>query len=387
MNILMLNYEYPPLGRGAGRVAYHQVKEFSKTHYIIVVTTAWKDSVRVEKSENIEIHRLPSTRKKKHQSSIFEMMSWISYAWQFCLNYIEENPVDIIFAHFTIPGGVVAYRLQKKFNIPYVVMSHGHDIPWFFPRKMWLYHLLSYYKIKRICRSASRLFLLTPQLKEVADDFVGELFAHKNIVIPNACDSELFKFAENKQFEKFSLVFVGRLVAQKNPMLFLKSLYLLHLEEIEFHATIIGDGPLYGKLKEMIQRYGLSKKIQLVGWKDSEYIIHALATSHLFVLPSRAEAMSMSVLEALYSGIFIITTPEADSYELIENGKNGFIIKNMTEEKLADEMTVFYEKYFWIKQEVDRNLVEKIRNTYNWKNVGSLYIEEIDAVLDNQSTD
>jgi len=382
MNILMFNFEYPPLGGGAGKVTYHQVKELSAKHNVILITTAWKDSARIEKFENIEIHRLLSKRKRKYQSDIFEMISWISHAYQYCLTLIEKKHIDIMFAHFTIPGGELAYRLYKKFNIPYVVMSHGHDIPWFFPRQMWLYHMLAYYRIKKICRSASRLFLLTPQLKEVADDFVGYEYAHKSIVIPNACDSTLFKASDNKQFERFSLVFVGRLVAQKNPMLFLKSLHLLHREEIEFHATIIGDGPLYPKIKQMIHRYGLDKKVHLVGWKDSEYIIHALATSHLFVLPSRAEAMSMSVLEALYSGIFIITTPEADSYGLIENGKNGFIIKNMTEEKLADEMTVYYEKYFWSKHEVDRNLVEKIRNTYNWKHVGLLYIREIESIMD-----
>ncbi len=381
MNILILNYEYPPIGGGAGRVTSHQAKELSKKHNIYIVTAAWKNTAGVEREGNIEVHRLSSKRKKKHQSNVFEMLSWSYMALPYCELLIDTKHIDIIFAHFTIPGGDVAYRLHSKYRIPYVIMSHGHDIPWFFSRQMWFYHLLTYYKIRQICRNASRIFLLTPQLKISADRLVGGKFTHKNIVIPNACDSNMFKNVKDKQFDKLSIVFIGRLVSQKNPILFLKSLHLLDVENIEFKVTIIGDGPLYSRIKQMIRRYNIEHKVQLAGWQDLSFIIDKFSKTHLFVLPSRAEAMSMAVLEALYSGIFIITTPQADSYHLIENGKNGFVIENINAENLADAMTVYYEKHFWNKHIVEQSLIDKVRKVYNWQHVVSLYNDELELVL------
>jgi glycosyltransferase involved in cell wall biosynthesis len=177
-------------------------------------------------------------------SNPLEMLSWMQKCLRFCDDYLLKHDVDLVFAHFTLPGGEVALRLKRKHNIPYVIMSHGHDIPWFFPRQMFIYHLGLYFRIKRICKNASSIFLQTPEMKAIVDKFTGKKHKHKNIIIPNACDSAFFTHVKNRPHDKLRMVFTGRFVNQKQPLTIIQALALLKKRNIDFEMSFIGNGPL-----------------------------------------------------------------------------------------------------------------------------------------------
>jgi glycosyltransferase involved in cell wall biosynthesis len=380
MNILMLNYEYPPLGGGAGQVTVNICKQLARHNKVFVVTTWFEGLPEVEENDNLIVYRLKCRRKNKFGSNIWEMLSWIKFSLKFCDEFLERHDVDIIFSHFSIPGGEVAYRLNKRFNIPYVVMSHGHDIPWFYPQQMFLYHVLLYSRIRKICRVSKANFMLSPDMKSNADRFTGREYSNKNVIIPNACDTSFFPHIKNREFDKLRLVFVGRFVHQKQPLAVLQALALLHNKNIDFQANFAGNGPLLNKIQLLIAKYGLKDKVTVKGWLSLDEIKEEYAKAHLFVMPSKAEGMSVAIIEALVSGLFVITSKAGNQYDLIKEDINGYVLENNTPEEIASKIEKFYAIFFMKNKAVPNKAVQEIIGIYNWENVGERYMEMLRRV-------
>ena len=210
MKILILNYEYPPLGGGAGIVSQYHAEGLAKSgHSITVLTTWYKGEKEIEEKENIKIIKLKSKRRYDYKSTPDEWISWILKSKDFLKEYLKTYPQDYCFAHFALPGGEVAKYLKKNFNLPYAVISHGQDIPWFFPKQMFKYHILTYFWIKQICKKANKLILLTEAMKKNADRFMGK-YKSKNIIIPNGCETSNFYPDYKKRSEQFKIIFAGR---------------------------------------------------------------------------------------------------------------------------------------------------------------------------------
>ena len=71
MRILLLNYEFPPMGGGAGRATYNIAKEFSKDgDDVHVLTSKYKDEKSIEILDGIKIHRVKSMRKSIHDCGL-----------------------------------------------------------------------------------------------------------------------------------------------------------------------------------------------------------------------------------------------------------------------------------------------------------------------------
>ncbi|MDA3820261.1 MAG: glycosyltransferase family 4 protein [Candidatus Delongbacteria bacterium] len=381
MNILMLNYEYPPLGGGAGQVTLNISERLAIHNNVYVVTSGFRGLPATEEQGNLSVYRLNSLRKKEMGSNPLEMLSWMQKCLRFCDDYLLKHDVDLVFAHFTLPGGEVALRLKRKHNIPYVIMSHGHDIPWFFPRQMFIYHLGLYFRIKRICKNASSIFLQTPEMKAIVDKFTGKKHKHKNIIIPNACDSAFFTHVKNRPHDKLRMVFTGRFVNQKQPLTIIQALALLKKRNIDFEMSFIGNGPLLKRMQKLIRKHHLNDKINIRGWMTLNSIKKEYKTSHLFLMPSQAEGMSIAIIEAMASGLYILITKSANKYELVKQNLNGFIIDEITPKNIAETIMNYYDNYFLHGIEIPDKTVEHLINIYNWKSIGDMYIHSLNNTL------
>lgn len=120
------------------------------------------------------------------------------------------------------------------------------------------------------------------------------------------------------------IVTVGRLVEQKNHRLFLQAAAELSRDIAAAHFTIVGDGPLRRALEEQARGLGIADRVAFVGERrDVEQI---LRTASLFWLTSRWEGMPNIVLEAMASGLPVITTDVGGVRELIRCGVDGFVV-------------------------------------------------------------
>ena len=378
MKILVLNYEYPPLGGGAGVITKHISEGLARMgHEVTVITTWFKDLEEYEETDNLKIIRLRAKRKHCYKSSVFEMRSWIRESKCFLTKYFLEYTSDICFANFALPGGEVALYLKKRFDLPYVILSHGHDIPWFCREEMFRYHLLTYPWIKKICMDSVTNFIQTQDMKDNIDKFLGPENAGKNVIIPNGCNTQLFNKDSSKIASAFRILFTGRLVKQKDPFTLLKALQLLNDQKIEFDAHIIGDGVLKNEMENFVVQNNISENVKFFGWITKEKIVAEYQASHVFVQSSIHEAMSIAVMEAMACGTYIVATPVGMNKELITTGGNGELFNAGNAEELANKLSSFYKERFLTGKTVDESLVEQFRKNYDWKNI----LEDYDRVL------
>ena len=368
MNILILNYEYPPLGGGAGVVSRYHAEGLCKLSHNVTVLTAWyKGEKEEEQFANLKVIKLKSRRKYTYKSTPDEWLSWISKSKKFLASHLKENKIDYCFAHFALPGGVVAKYINKLFDIPYAIISHGQDIPWFFPKQMFKYHIFTYFWIKGICKKSDKLILLTDAMKKNADRFMRK-HKYKNIVIPNGCESSNFYPDYKKRSDEFKIIFTGRLVAQKSPFIFLKALKILKKEIVSgFTVNVMGDGALLVRMKQFVQQNNLENEVKFNGWVNKEEMLLEYQSAHVQVMSSEAEAMSISALESLSSGLYLISTPVSGNTDIIEEGINGDFFDFGNYKMLSEQLVNYYNKKYRQKYKIEKAFLDDFRNKYDWE--------------------
>jgi len=382
-HILILNYEYPPLGGGGGVVSRHQAEGLAKTgRYNVTVLTTWFEGEKEieQKSEFLRIVRVKSKRKHIHQSNPIEMMSWAQRAWDFLKN--DPSEYHLTFGHFSIPSSIPAKRLWKEKGVPYIVISHGQDIPWFFPKQMFKYHLVTYFWVKSVIIPAKKLVLLTEKMKKNADRFMGN-HKHKNLIIPNGCNTDFFKPDFSKKSRRFKIIFVGRIVAQKGPLIFMKAVkeLLERLSDVEVEVKIIGDGPMRKDMEAFIDKHQLRGQITTTGWIPKEKLLLEYQSASLQLITSYDEAMSIGALESLSTGLYVISTPVSGSTDLIEAGKTGDFFTFGKWREAADQMEVFYREKFVKGWQVEEDKLKVFQQKYDWESVVQMYEELVGRVL------
>lgn len=380
MKILTLNYEYPPLGGGAGLIARKICEGLVRLGHSVSVITTGIGNAGVAMEDGVEVIRLTSKRKYEYRSNVWEMMSWIRHAKKSAREYCEKNQPDIVFAHFALPGGEVARFLKKKTGIPYVIMSHGHDIPWFDPQQMFFYHLATYCRIKRIYNRSEALFLQSEFTKNNADRFSGKGKRNKNKVIPNGCDLSAFPPVKHEKSDVLRIFTSGRMVGQKEPFTLLRALPLLKKAGLPFYLTIAGDGPLLPSLKKFCSENELNDCVTFTGWLKKDDIPHHLQNSDVFVLPSRIEGMSISLLEALCSGVYSIVCPVSGNTDLVKEGINGCFFPVRNHQALADALIRFSEQYRNTYPVKEENVL-RFREEFDWNRIAIQYETELKEIL------
>lgn len=136
------------------------------------------------------------------------------------------------------------------------------------------------------------------------------------------------------------LVFVGRLDYQKDPMLLLEALRMTLARGCNVTLLIIGDGGLRAQVAAEIQTTGLGSRVALVGVKGAAEIVSYLQASDLFVLSSVYEGMPIAVLEALASGIPVVSTDVGEVGLVVKNGINGYLAISRSAVALADAIAL-----------------------------------------------
>lgn len=385
LNILLLNYEYPPLGGGAGIVTQHLANEFvSKGHYVTVLTTWFVGEPEYHSENKLTIIRLKSKRKHTFESNPTEMYSWMRYARKYCSEHKTDFNFDVCLANFTLPGGAVAAYLKKKWKLPFVILSHGHDIPWFSPKQMFFWHILCYPLIKHYMNLSSYNILLTSQLKQNADSFIGEINATKNIVIPNGLLSFNLRKGFNAADKVIQALFVGRLVEQKDPLTVVKSFQVLQNKGIPIHLKIIGDGNLKSEVEDYITKHHI-KNIEVLGKISQSSVMEEYAKAHLVIAPSREEAMSLSVLEAISCGLYVFATDVSGNKEIILDDVNGNFVLYGNPENIAMKIEEFYYEKFLKNYQYPELMVKYMLQNYSWESTSEKYLTLFNQMLNTNS--
>lgn len=285
------------------------------------------------------------------------------------------NP-NIIHAHWTIPQGWIASLIKKKSGVPYIVTTHGGDI---FSLQG---KLLTSMKKETLKNAKSITVVSNAIKKEILEKIDSNL---KIEVIPMGVDSKLFN--PNKRDlsikKKFGidgpfLLFVGRLTEKKGVKYLIEAMPEVIKEFPKAKLMIIGTGELENQLKELTISLNLEKSIIFLGAIQNKELPKYYATADIFIGPSvitkkgDREGLPVTLMEAMSSGRIIIATDLEGNRDIIQDSKNGFLIKQNNSEDIAEKI-LYLLKNKNLFDEIQSKSRKSIINKFDWEIIVKRY--------------
>jgi len=323
MKILMLNYEFPPIGGGAAKAHLCLLRQYAGKDdlQVHVLTSAPKPGAVTETfSRNITIYKVGVHKKELHFWRRAEVMEWLVKAGFHYRRLLRRNDYDLVHAFFGFPTGWLCYRSAGK--VPYIISLRGSDVPGQHARLQLDYKILGPV-FRAIWKKAAALVACSEGLRERALRFLPSVAID---VIPNGVELDRFYPAEaNQTPDVLRLLTVGRLSVTKRVEMLIDAVEILHKEGYRLRFTIVGGGGMEPQLREIVQKKNLGNVIEIMGRTDAEDMPQMYRQSDVFISASMQEGMSNAMLEAMASGLPIITTRCEGLDELIAD--NGLIVE------------------------------------------------------------
>ncbi len=180
----------------------------------------------------------------------------------------------------------------------------------------------------------------------------------------------------------FVLGTVGRLAEVKDQAILLQALRKLVIQQPvlcdKLRLIIVGDGPLRHALQKMIEDLDLSNLVWMAG--DRDEVPELLRMMDLFILPSLAEGISNTILEAMATGLPIIATDVGGNPELVVEGINGTLIPVGNSEALATAIVELIEHPRRLIS-MGKNSLQKVKAGFSWDRTVDAYLSVYDELL------
>ncbi len=332
MKILMLNYEFPPLGGGGGQAHLALLQQYAGRQDldVEVLTSAPQPGVATEEfARNVRIHKVGIHKKDLHLWRRSEIIAWLAKAGSFYRGLLEESRYDLVHAFFGFPTGWLCYRTAKR--LPYIISLRGSDVPGANARLKLDYKILGPLVFKPIWQKASALVACSEGLKARALQFLPSAQIQ---VIPNGVDLQRFHPAKaTKDSGELRMITVGRLSVTKRLPLLLEAVEVLYRQGGKAYLTVVGGGALEAELRRSLAEQYLRGAVTLLGRRDGSEMPDLYRQHDIFVSASMQEGMSNAMLEAMASGLPIVTTRCEGVDELIAD--NGVVVDDPRPEALA----------------------------------------------------
>lgn len=259
--------------------------------------------------------------------------STLAYEIAMLAKYSQNNhfKADAIIAHFG-HNGVIAQCL-KEANIlsgKLFTIFHGYEISEYESIDIWKDHYV-------VLSKKSTLLPISEYWKQRLTSW-GAI--ENNIKVHRmGVDVTKFAFQDRPLNKPIKIVSVGRATEKKGLVFAIKAMQ--YLDDIA-HLEIVGDGALHNELLKFTQDLGLIDKVTFHGAKPPEFIKDLLVESDVFLLPSITdskgdmEGIPVALMEAMASGLIVVSTFHSGIPELIENGKGGFLVPEKDELAIAE---------------------------------------------------
>lgn len=282
---------------------------------------------------------------------------------------------NVVFALNAVSAGVPAMYAAKIAKKKFFVKIVG-DAAWETAMNKGKTHLLidDFQKSKKtgwiavlhkfqykVCKSADGIIAPSQYLADIVAGW--GIPKDKIRVVYNGVDFKGANISQEEAKKKIEIygdiiLSAGRLVPWKGFRMLIK--IMPRLSEISqlFRLVIVGDGPDREMLESMIKNLGLERKVYLVGRKSQEELATYMAAAGMFVLNTSYEGFSHQILEAMTTGLPVITTVVGGNKEIIRQGENGFMVKYQDEFNLVEAV-----KSLWQNMELQEEFKKEGKKT------------------------
>lgn len=353
MNILILTHSYPDAThKWRGIFIQEQARALSTEHTIIVVYfkvdyshfAPFSDYSFIKRTDNqLIIYEVTITKS----IPVITQYKYLSDTWRFLNKEIfNKSRPEIINSHLSYPAGFLGAIIQKKKGIPNILSEHSAIKMYF---RSFLHKQCVIYALRK-----------SKGVVSVSNALKGEMiqYCSRQIsVIYNIVDTDIFELAQSKAHDVINIGFLGGLNnTNKGLDLLLKSAPLL--KGIKFVLHIGGDGILLDTYKKMARELGIESCCVFYGEILRSNIRAFYSGLDIFVLPSRYETFGMVLVEAMASGVPVISTRCGGPQDIVIPSA-GMLIEKDNAEELADAITTMVKNIGSYNREEIRNYARK----------------------------
>ena len=253
----------------------------------------------------------------------------------------EHGAFDLVHVHVAMKAGMLALWIKQQFNVPYVVTEHWTGYYPGAPENIYTRNFIFRYLTRKVLEKTS---LLLPVSADLGKVICSHLVKVPFEVVPNVVDTSVFKLGDRVP-TPFRFLHVSSLGYQKNPQGILKACKILKDGGHEFELVMIGSE--VPELRALAKSLHLEQVVRFEGIVTYEEVARHMQLASAFILFSRFENLPCVILEALCSGLPVVSSRVGGIAEVI-NQDNGLLVPSEDIHSLADAMKqiiVDYHRY------------------------------------------
>lgn len=371
LRVLMLNFEYPPLGGGAAPVTRGLAQSLvGRGHQVDVVTMGYRELPREELDGGVQVFRVPGIRSRLELSRVHELATYVVSGVRKARALARVAAYDICHCHFILPTGAIPYILRTTGRFPpYVITCHGSDVPGFNPDRFTLLHRMTPPLLRRILKRSSGVIVPSAAMERmIRAQFPDDTLALTQI--PNGMAIDQF----TRQPKEPRVLVATRLFERKGVQHVIRA-----LANITAHGHVLevaGDGPQRAELEQQASQLGVPARFH--GWLPRASLYPLFERCRIFVLASSSDNFPVSLLEAMTARCAVITTRAGGCPEVV--GDAGLVIDVGDGPGLGEALTRLIRQPAFAEELGERG-ARRVRDHFGWPSIASrheaLYVESI----------
>ncbi|MDJ0837992.1 MAG: glycosyltransferase family 4 protein [Acidobacteriota bacterium] len=320
MKIVILNYEFPPVGGGGGAASKQIGAWLVKAgHKVCVHTCRLAHMPKQERVDGMTVHRHYGFRKSAEKSSVWEMFLYLGCNVLPAYRHIRRWKPDLIHVHFAVPTGALAWLLAKLTRTPYVLTTHLGDVPGALPEQTsGLFRIFKPFTVP-IWRGAAHVTAVSDHVRVLG----AKAYGVPVTTVFNAIELPRVDLHMKAEHHRTRLVFAGRFNPQKNLLFLLE--VLGRLKDLEWELYMIGDGFMRKAVEEHIEALELGDRVRLYGWQKPKKVRELMSVCDILFMPSHVEGLPVAAVEALSLGLALVGSDIGGMRDVVTHGVNGYL--------------------------------------------------------------
>lgn len=292
----------------------------------------------------------------------------VHMAYSRLIQSIHIYDIDIMHAHSLLFNGGVAYMINKKLNIPYIVAVRNTDLKVL--SKIPLYRPLA----KRIITNSQTVVFISNTLRKkfIKLNILDEsIFNGKTVVIPNGIRDDWYDNSfPHKKFDSNMVTFLyqGTFHRRKNIDYSIKLIESLNQNGYSCQLKIIGSGPDEKRIRKIISKSPCRGRFELLEWSNNrDDIMLNYKNADIFIMISRDETFGISYIESLACQTPILYSKD--------DGIDGMLTKWQGVALSGDDFDNDLRKTIYMIEQYKKFRVHSEEKTFKWSNIGAAYLK------------
>jgi glycosyltransferase involved in cell wall biosynthesis len=383
VRILMLNYEFPPLGAGGSTSSFNLARNVvALGHEVDIVTMGFRGVPSEETMDGIRVYRVPSVRARREVCHTHEMGTYVLSGTVKAAMLARQKQYDLCNYHFIFPTGPIGWAIHRLRGLPYVLTARGSDVPGHNPNRFRLDHQLLRPVWRGLVQDADAVVAVSRHLASRIEANAPGVSVE---TIPNGCSplgptDDAAKTGVRPsggvyRKGRMKVLMVTRLHEFKGVQYMLEAASRLSLD---LEVNIVGDGPYRPTLEAQAARIG--KPVRFWGWLDrsSPDMWRLYRESSVFVFPSEREGSPTVVQEAMSAGLAVVAADAAGTPEVV--GDAGILVSPKDPAGIADALVRLADNPSLVA-ELGERARERVRTEFDWMMLARRYVDLYERVL------